>query len=271
MIGRRMIAAGTVVVAVAAGGVAGALIGIPGLSGAATTSSTTPKSSEAPEAPGLREHFGPFMGAGPDVLDAGAKALKLSTADLLSKLSDGKTTIADVAKQQNVDVQKVIDAMAAVAKTDITKMVNNPLPAPPSFAHGPGGFGFGFRGGVRSDTIGAAAKALGITTNELLTDLGKGQSIADVAKAKKVDLNTVIDALVTDAKSKVAAAVKAGDLTQDQATKVETDLKAHITELVNNTHSKEGGHFGHWRFGPDGPGPAVPGFGGGAPIPNANA
>jgi hypothetical protein len=268
-----MIAAGTVVAAVAAGGVAGALLGIPGLSGAATTSTTAPKSSEAPEAPGIREHFGPFMGAGPDVLDAGAKALKLSTAALLSKLSDGKTTIADVAKQQNVDVQQVIDAMAAVAKTDITKMVNNPLPAGPSFEHGPGGlgFGFGFRGGARSDSLGAAAKALGITTKELLTDLGNGQSIADVAKAKHIDVNTVIDTLVSDAKSKVDAAVKAGDLTQDQATKIETDLKAHITDLVNNAHPKGGGRFGHWRFGPDGPGPAAPGFGGGAPIPNANA
>jgi hypothetical protein len=256
MIGRRMVAAATVVVAVAAGGVAGALIGIPGLSGASTSPSTNTNSSDAPRALGNDSHFGPFLGAGPDVLDAGAKALNLSTEDLLSKLRDGKTTIADVAKQQNVDVQTVIDAMAAVAKTDITKMVNNPFPAPPSFKHGPGGFGFGFgfRGGVRSDSIGAAAKALGITTKELLTDLGNGKSIADVAKAKNVDVNTVIDALVSEAKSKVDAAVKDGDLTQDEATKVETDLKARITDLVNNTPEKGDGHFGRrWHFGADGP------------------
>ncbi len=258
-----------IVTAVAAGGVGGALIGVPALSGAqpftnvatnaATSDGTKPMGREARESA---------------LLDAAAKALNLTPQQLTDKLSDGKTTIADVAKQQNVDVQTVIDAMAAAAKTDISKMVNNPFPAPPSFEHGPGGlaFGFGFRGGVRSDSIGAAAKALGITTKELLTDLGNGKSIADVAKAKNVDVNTVIDALVSDAKSKVDAAVKAGDLTQDQASKVEADLKARITDLVNNTPPKGDGQFGRrWHFGPDGQGPAVPGFGGGAPIPNANA
>ena len=47
------------------------------------------------------------------------------------------------------------------------------------------------------------AKALGITTDELKTDLAKGQSIADIAKAKNVDLNKVIDALVADATAKI--------------------------------------------------------------------
>ena len=56
------------------------------------------------------------------MLDAAAKALNLSTEDLLEKLSDGKTTIADVAKQQHVDLQTVIDAMEAVAKHDISKI-----------------------------------------------------------------------------------------------------------------------------------------------------
>ena len=256
MIGRRMVAAATVVAAVAAGGVAGALIGVPGLSGAATTpSSTTPKSSDAPDARGFRGHFGPVFGGKHDVLDAGAKALGLSTEDLLSKLSDGKTTIADVAKQQNVDVQTVIDAMDAVARADITDMVNNPFPMPPKFP----GPGFGFRGGLHGDPISAAAKALGVTTQELLTDLRNGQSIADVAKTKNVDVSTLIDTLVADAKSKLDAAVKAGDLTQDEATKIESTLKEHITNLVNNTHPKGEGRFGHreWRMEPGDEAPAA--------------
>ena len=53
----------------------------------------------------MRGGFGPVIGADKDVLDAAAKALNLSTKDLLSKLSDGKTTIADVAKAQNVERQ----------------------------------------------------------------------------------------------------------------------------------------------------------------------
>jgi hypothetical protein len=257
MIGRRLVAGTAVVAAVAAGGVVGALIGVPGMSGASTSSSSTSTTTEANEAPHIRGHFGPFIGAGKDVLDAGAKALHLSTEDLLTKLRDGKTTIADVAKQQNVAVQTVIDAMAAAAKSDITDMVNNPLPVPPSFPggfKGGPGFGFGHRGGVvPGGKLDAAAKALGITDNQLEKDLRNGQSIADVAKAKNVDVNKVIDALVSDAESQIDAAVKDGHLSADDATKLKKDLKAHITDLVNNTPRK-----GERHFGPDGGGP---GFG----------
>lgn len=253
MIGRRLVAGTAVVAAVAAGGLVGALIGVPGLSGAATSpTSTTIKANDAPRLRG----GGPFIGAGKGVLDAGAKALNLSTDQLLTKLRDGKTTIADVAKQQNVDVQTVIDAMAAVAKSDITDMVNNPLPAPPSFAGGKGGPGFGIGhrgGGMLGNKLDAAAKALGITADQLMTDLRNGQSIADVAKAKSVDVNKVIDAMVSDAQSGIDAAVKDGHLTQDEATNLKKDLKSHITDLVNNTRPKGEGHFG--------PGGGGPGFG----------
>lgn len=271
MIGRRVLAATVVVAAVAAGGVAGAVLGIPGLSGASTTSTPTPKSELAPHHGGLHGRFG---GAGKDVLDAAAKALNLSTADLMQKLSDGTTTIADVAKQQNVNVQTVIDAMDAVAKTDISNLVNNPLPKPPAFKGGPGGPngfagpGFGFRsfGGDPA----AAAKALGITPKELMTDLRGGKSIAEIAKTKNVNVSTLIDTLVNDAKSKIDAAVKAGNLTQDQANKVETNLKDRISNLVNNAGFKGLGPFGggrgkHFGFGPNG----FPGPGGPPPAPGA--
>ena len=68
------------------------------------TSNSTPKTDDHGRGFHVRG-----VGAGPEVLDAAAKALGLSTEDLLKKLSDGKTTIADVAKAQNVDVQKVIE------------------------------------------------------------------------------------------------------------------------------------------------------------------
>ncbi len=275
MIGRRLIAGTAVVAAVAAGGVAGALIGIPGISGASTSSSsstsTTTNGAQPKDTTHARGHRGRFggvvIGADKDVLAAGAKALHLSTEDLLAKLRDGKTTIADVAKDQGVPVQDVIDAMAAVAKSDITDLVNNPLPVPPSFAGMPGapngqgkggpGFGFGHFGGeLRGNNIDPAAKALGITSDELMQDLRAGKSIADIAKDKGVDLNTVIDAMVKDAQSKLDAAVKDKHLTQDQADKLAKNLKDGITDFVNNTRPKGEDHFGP-GFAPGG----KPGFG----------
>lgn len=280
MIGRRMMAAGVVVTAVAVGGVAGAVIGVPGLSGASSPSSSA-TTSNSTAAPSTGRHFRGFagvaVGADRGVLDAAAKALNLSTQDLMQKLGDGKTTIADVAKDQKVDVKDVIAAMQKVADSDISNLVNNPFPVPPAFKGGPGplpgaalpngpGFGIGF--GLRGigGSIDSAAKALGISSQDLLKDLANGQSIADIAKSKKVDVGGIISTLVTDAKSRIAAAVKAGHLSQDQANKLETNLQGMISNVVNNAGPKGFGHFGGFGrrggFGPGGFGPKGPATGG---------
>ena len=263
MIGRRMVAAGVVAAAVAVGGVAGALMGIPGLSSASSSSGSTgstgssgPSGATGPSFPGPGRHgrgfFGLRVGADKDVLDAAAKALNLTTDQLLQKLSDGKTTIADIAGQQGVDVQTVIDAMEAVANKDIENFVNNPLPTAPKFPGFPkmgggSGFWFGFPGvGNALDPI---AKALGITTEELQNDLRNGQSIADIAKAKNVDLSTVVDAVMTEVQNRLDQLVNDKKLTQDQADRIEARLKDRITSLLNGDLAKGLGGLGFgFRF-----------------------
>jgi len=56
---------------------------------------------------------------------------------------------------------------------------------------GPGGMG----GGKIAEV---AATALGVTTDELKTELDAGKTIAEVAAGKGVDVQTVIDAIVAD-------------------------------------------------------------------------
>ena len=286
MNGRRMVAAGVVAAAVTVGGVAGALIGIPGLS-SASSSSPAVNTSTAPKAGSHSHGFGGVgIGANRDVLDAAAKALNLSTQDLLEKLSDGKTTIADVAQQQKVDVGDVISAMEKVSDNDISNLVNNPLSTRPSFkGRGPfggrggsgavggsggpgmpggfgGGLGFGLPGGL-GGSIDGLATTLHLSTQDLFKDLASGKSIADIAKAQNVDINTVISTLVTDATTAINAAVKAGHVQSDQATKIEANLKDEITKLVNGSLSSGFGHFGAFggRGGKGGPGGKFPGFG----------
>ena len=76
--------------------------------------------------------------------------------------------------------------------------------------HGKGGPGMGGEGkggpGMgrgRGAGLEAAATALGITADELRTELQGGKSIADVATAKGVNVQTVIDALVAEAKTRI--------------------------------------------------------------------
>jgi polyhydroxyalkanoate synthesis regulator phasin len=114
-------------------------------------------------------------------------------------------------------------------------------------------------GGPRAG-LAAAAKALGISETDLMTALRSGKSLAAVAKEKGVDVQKVIDALVAEAKQRLADAVKNGRLTQAQADERLKDVTARITERVNSTAPGRPGGFGHGRWGGGGPE---------APAPNA--
>jgi hypothetical protein len=245
----RLVAGIAVAAAVGVGGVGGALIGVPGLSGA----SQFPKTAVPIAATGTTgaNAKGARPGPGSPLIDAAAKALNLTTQQLLTKLSDGTTTIADVAKQQNVDINTVIAAMTNADKDRIGDIVNKPWPKfgdrgpDKGFPGGPAIGAFGrFGAGI---TLEPLAKALGIAPADLKADLAKGQSIADIAKAKNVDINKVIDTLVADAKARIQQAVTNKKLTQAQADKLEAGLKTEITNLVNNGFPK--GPMGGFGFG----------------------
>jgi spermidine/putrescine-binding protein len=82
-----------------------------------------------------------------------------------------------------------------------------------------------------------AADTIGVKPAELRADVKSGQSVADVATAKGVSVDTVINAVVTDATAKIDQAVANGKLSQDRATKIEAKLPAIVTKAVNAHHS----------------------------------
>src|SRR5262245_3071625 len=269
MMPARFVTGIAVLAAVGMGSVAAALVAVPSLSGAETfpgaitVAAPSSTSTTTPGKPALRLQKD-------GLLDAAADALHLTPEQLRQKLSDGKTTIADVAKEQGVDVNTVIDAMVNADRERITDIVNNPLPK-----FGPGKhdnirpFGPRFGLGIMGAGLDSAAKALGITTDELKSDLAKGMSIADIAKSKNVDLNKVIDQLVADANAKIDAAAQKGMLSTEQANALKSSIRDAITAFVNNDlpklpDLKGGGGLGfifggHHRFGPGGPRQWAPG------------
>jgi uncharacterized protein (DUF433 family) len=270
---RKIIGAAVFSAAIAGGGVAGVVLGSPASSSAATSgSTTTAKPDDRPDT-GLRGH-----GLG---LDAAAKAIGISTDALVAQLKDGKT-IAQVAKAKGVSVQKVIDAMVAAAKkefdADIEKLITDRVNGTferPDAPNGPGGpqRGFGFRGGFGLD---AAAKAIGVSTDDLLAQLKNGKTIADVAKAKGVSAQKVIDAMVAAAKTEFDAQVKAGRLSAAQAARLEANLTSMITDQVNGRFvhpGRPGGldGVGGGRGGYGGPFGTGPGSSGSANLQSTNA
>ena len=97
------------------------------------------------------------------------------------------------------------------------------------------------RKAVARDTVKISAETIGVTPKGLVTTLRSGQSIAQVARANSVDPQTVVQALVQAADTKVSNAVAKHTLTQAQATKIEAALPGAVTRLVNHVHGQRAG------------------------------
>jgi hypothetical protein len=93
-------------------------------------------------------------------------------------------------------------------------------------------------------SLSAAATALGISEADLRTALESGQTIAQVASDKGVDVQVVIDALVAEANTHIDSEVASGELTQAEADARKADVVQRVTDMVNNVRPA-GGPGGH--------------------------
>lgn len=96
------------------------------------------------------------------------------------------------------------------------------------------------------------AEILGISDDELTTARADGKSIADVAAEQGVEVQDVIDAIVTATTEKVNAAIEAGRIDQDRADEILGNAEERATEFVNSDRERvNGGHGrgGHGRMG----------------------
>lgn len=95
---------------------------------------------------------------------------------------------------------------------------------------GPPGSGRGGPGGAASLEV--AADALGITEDDLRTELEAGDSITSVAEANDVELQSVIDALVEDATARIQERIDAGDLDAEEGAEQIAELPDRMAEFV---------------------------------------
>ena len=116
-----------------------------------------------------------------------------------------------------------IVAALGISSAASAQSSTTPTPTAPTAPTGQtaprGGFG---RGGLHSQAaLEAAAKALGMTANELSAQLWGGKTLADIADAKGVDIavvKTAVEAaLKAETKTAIQDAVTAGTLTQAKA------------------------------------------------------
>jgi hypothetical protein len=105
---------------------------------------------------------------------------------------------------------------------------------------GMGGPGSRFGRMGMTQTHDAAAKALGMTSDELYTAVLGGKSLADIAKDQKVTVGSLVKAMVAAAESQLTTAVKDGTLTQAQADTMKSSLTQRITDQVNGVRTGRG-------------------------------
>lgn len=256
--------------AIVAGGAALAMtlagLGIAAAQTDDTTTTTPPSSSTAPAAGDGKRHR---HGGGHTHADhhphtrltIAAKALDLTTAELKAELSAGRS-IAQVAEAKGVDGQKVVDALVADATavveaavtegrltreradariatlpTRMRELVDRVRPdgeARRKERHGPR-----IKGTAETAQV---AEVLGMTVEELRAGRRAGKTLAVMAREQGVDVQTVIDVLVADARARLAQAVTDDKLTQDQADRRGAGLEARITELVHRAGRPHDGH-----------------------------
>jgi len=86
----------------------------------------------------------------------------------------------------------------------------------------------------RGDDFAAAASYLGLTTEQLLTQLQSGKTLAQIAAATSgKSRDGLIAALVAHEKQELADAVSSGRLTQAQADQIGSSLQQRFTDFVD--------------------------------------
>ncbi len=103
------------------------------------------------------------------------------------------------------------------------------------FDHGPfgGHRGLGLGHGILGEAAAAVASYLGITTDELHTQLESGKTLAQIAVAHNKTADGVVTTLLANAKQRLDTAVADQRLTADQEQAFLDRLKTMLTDVVN--------------------------------------
>ncbi len=175
------------------------------------------------------------------VLADAAKRLNVTPEALRSALGAAQDSQLDQAVKDGKLTQEQADAIKAHRKQEGTVLGGPGIGGPHGGPGGPGGPGFGRGGpGLRfkigpGGALDAAASALGLKREDLISKLRDGKSIADVAKDQNKSVDDVKKAITDGVTKELDQAVTDKKLTGDQRDKILKELSEHLDDLVNRT------------------------------------
>jgi hypothetical protein len=157
------------------------------------------------------------------------------------------------------------------AQADAMKAAINAGKLPLGLGYGRGFGGGGMHGGLHGGQfLGAAATYLGLTEDQLRTQLQSGKTLAAVATAQGKSVDGLKQAIIAAEQSELDQAVAAGRLTSAQRDQILADLKTRIDDIVNGTMAQPKSAFRDgFRFAPGGFAAPLPAEAPGASLPTA--
>ena len=180
-----------------------------------------------------------------------ASLLGLSSTDLTSQLQSG-TTLADLAKQKGVSssdllasVEKDLKSNApqgAQAPSDsqlqqfATNIINGTPPTPPGSVGAIGNQDGGHAGIGAPPSLSNTASLLGLSSDDLTSQLQSGTTLADLAKQKGVSSSDLLASVEKDLKANAPQGVQAPS---------DSQLQQFATNIINGTRPSEAGHRAH--------------------------
>jgi hypothetical protein len=178
-----------------------------------------------------------------------AKRLNVTPDALRSALGAAEDKQLDQAVKDGKLTQEQADAIKARRAKDGSVLGGPGVGGPHGGAGGPGFRGFGHGGPGLMFKIGpggaldAAASALGLKREDLVSKLRDGKSIADVAKDQSKSLDDVKKAITDGVTKELDQAVTDKKLTSDQRDKILKELDEHLDDLVNRKPPEGGPRF----------------------------
>jgi hypothetical protein len=149
-----------------------------------------------------------------------------------------KAVVAQALKNGKLTQSQADAANSRIDKQQFNKPLFGPFLGPRGFGAGRGGFAAGAE-------INAAATKLGMTVQDLMTELRSGKTLADVAKEKNVSTDDLKAAIISAITAQIDQAVTNGKLTQAQADQLKSNLDNQID--LNKSWPNGGGFEGFGR------------------------
>lgn len=169
-----------------------------------------------------------------------AKAIGIDEETLWTELEAGKT-LAQIAQDNGVDPQKVIDVMVAEELKFIDELVEAGDITAEEAAEWKAETAKYIEFEVNTvfvDPYEVAAKTIGIDTDTLWSELDTNKSVAEIAQANGVEPQAVIDAVIASENEMIDKEIAAGLLTEEDAKEWRAEIAEYVADMINKSFAE---------------------------------